>query len=190
MTAPRHAIPVTLRRASPDDAATILAWRREPSAARFQPLKDLSLDDLRHELEMDGTKPLDAAFDGSARFIVVAGDEDAGWVTIQRVDREDQMAGIGYTISERFRGRGVATTAVRAVIDIAFGPLGIERLGAVAAVENIASRRVLERSGFRFEGIARGLLVIGGQRVDHARYGLLVTDDQSVIGVSTSQDGS
>ncbi len=188
MTAPRHAIPVTLRRATSADAPTLLAWRREPSAARFQPLRDRPLDDLRHELEIDGAKPIDAAFDGSGRFIVVAGGEDAGWVTLQRVDRDDRTASVGYTIAERFRARGIATAAVRAVIDIAFGPLGIERLGAVAAVENIASRRVLERSGFRFEGIARGLLVIAGERVDHATYGLLVTDHRPFLNALATQE--
>lgn len=178
--------PVTLRRAVPDDAPSLQTWRREPSAARYQPLEDRSLAELRRELADGGSAPLDAAFEGSARFIVVVGDEDAGWVTIQRVDRDDHMAGIGYTIAERFRGRGVATSAVRATIDVAFGPLGLGRLGAVAAVENVASRRVLQRSGFRFEGIARGLLVIAGERVDHARYGLLATDSRSRLDSRTS----
>ena len=82
----------------------------------------------------------------------------------------------------------VATTAAAAdspvgrivaqVIPVAFDPAGLalERLEAVAAVENVASRRVLEKNGFRFEGIARGYLIIAGARVDHARYGLLRSD--------------
>jgi RimJ/RimL family protein N-acetyltransferase len=68
---------------------------------------------------------------------------------------------------------------VREAIRIAFGAggLGLERIEAVAAVENVASRRVLEKSGFQFEGIRRGLLRIQGRRVDHACYGILVTDE-------------
>jgi ribosomal-protein-alanine N-acetyltransferase len=88
------------------------------------------------------------------------------------------MATLGYTVAEEMQGRGVATQAVRQAIRIAFGPdgLGLERIEAVAAVENVASRRVLEKAGFQFEGIQRGLLRIQGQRVDHACYGILVTD--------------
>jgi ribosomal-protein-alanine N-acetyltransferase len=82
---------------------------------------------------------------------------------------------IGYTIGERHRGRGFATAAVRGVLEIAFAPDGVDlwRVEAVAAVENVASRRVLERAGLRYEGIARGYLVINGERVDHARYAVL-----------------
>jgi RimJ/RimL family protein N-acetyltransferase len=95
--------------------------------------------------------------------------------------RQHDMATLGYTVDEALQGRGVATEAVGAAVRIAFGAggLGLERIEAVAAVENVASRRVLEKAGFQFEGIRRGLLRIQGQRVDHACYGLLVTDFSS-----------
>ncbi|HYI25322.1 MAG TPA: GNAT family protein, partial [Thermomicrobiales bacterium] len=68
--------------------------------------------------------------------------------------------------------------AMRQVIALAFDPNGLDlgRLEAVAAVDNLASRRVLAKAGFIEEGIARGLLVIGGERVDHVRFGLLRPD--------------
>jgi ribosomal-protein-alanine N-acetyltransferase len=53
---------------------------------------------------------------------------------------------------------------------------------AVEAVGNAASRRVLEKTGFRCEGIARGLLVIGGERVDHARYAVLRPEWEAAAG--------
>ncbi|CAA9566189.1 MAG: hypothetical protein AVDCRST_MAG70-2061 [uncultured Thermomicrobiales bacterium] len=180
--------PITLRRATPSDAPAILTWRREPSAARYQPLKDRSLDALREELAEALDRPLDASFTGSARFIIVCGEADAGWLTIQRVDRDDQDAGIGYTVTERYRGRGIASSAVRVAIALAFGPLDLGRLAAVSAVDNVASRRVLERNGFRFEGIARGLLIIRGERVDHATYGLLATDVRPPIETMEDRD--
>ncbi|MDP9362932.1 MAG: GNAT family N-acetyltransferase, partial [Chloroflexota bacterium] len=61
------------------------------------------------------------------------------------------------------------------------------RLEAVAAVGNAASRRVLEKADFRAEGVARGLLVIGGKRVDHVRYGLL--RDEWAAGGGQTADG-
>ena len=81
-------------------------------------------------------------------------------------------------VADEFQCRGVATAAVRLVSERSFEPelLALGRIEAVAAVDNVASRRVLEKAGFSFEGIRRGLLVISGQRVDHACYGLLKTD--------------
>jgi ribosomal-protein-alanine N-acetyltransferase len=47
------------------------------------------------------------------------------------------------------------------------------RLEAIAAVDNHASRRVLQKAGFHEEGVAKHLLVINGIRVDHVRFGLV-----------------
>ena len=92
--------------------------------------------------------------------------------------RQQGSCTLGYTVDEVIQGRGVATEAVKLVVHVALDPdgLGLERIEAVAAVDNLASRRVLEKAGFQFEGIRRGLLRIQDQRVDHACYGLLVTD--------------
>ncbi len=102
----------------------------------------------------------------------------AGWVSLDVTSREHGIASVGYSVSEAYRGLGVATEAVRQIIAIAFDPDGIalDRLEAVAAVENVASRRVLAKAGFREEGIAEKLLIIDGIRVDHVRFGLVRRD--------------
>ena len=102
--------------------------------------------------------------------------EPVGWISLRDVNREHQLGAVGYTIGERFRGRGFATAAVRALLPFAFEDSDLERVEAIAAVANTASRRVLERADFRCEGIARALLAIDGVRVDHARYALLRSD--------------
>jgi ribosomal-protein-alanine N-acetyltransferase len=48
-------------------------------------------------------------------------------------------------------GGGYATEAGRAVLDFAFGPAGLERLIAITREDNLASRRVMAKLGFRFE---------------------------------------
>jgi [ribosomal protein S5]-alanine N-acetyltransferase len=53
------------------------------------------------------------------------------------------------------------------VIEMAFGDLGLHRLEAGTQVENIASRRVLEKNGFELIGIARRYLLIAGEWRDH-----------------------
>lgn len=164
---------VALRRAEPADAARLLEWRTEPSAARYQPFRPTTIAELTARLARENAAPLNADFSGTARFIVETAIGPAGWITLREVDREHRTGDIGYTIAEAFRGRGIAKAAVGALLPQAFLSADLERLGAMAAVENSASRRVLEQSGFIFEGVTRAYLIIAGQRVDHARYSLL-----------------
>lgn len=169
---------VTLRRATSDDASLLHAIRQEPAARAYQPLRAYSLARLREMLVHRGEAPLNATFAGKAQWVVRADGESAGWITLDVTSREHGVASVGYTLATSFHGRGIATAAVLALIDIAFDAhaLALQRLEAVAAVPNVASQRVLEKAGFRREGVASGLLVIAGERVDHVRFGLLRTD--------------
>ncbi|HEV2059035.1 MAG TPA: GNAT family N-acetyltransferase [Solirubrobacteraceae bacterium] len=60
---------------------------------------------------------------------------------------------LGYAFGARWWGRGYATEAARAVIAEAFGPLGMDRLVAITREANHGSRHVLEKLGFRMEGV-------------------------------------
>jgi RimJ/RimL family protein N-acetyltransferase len=79
---------------------------------------------------------------------------------------------LGYWIGVPFWGLGYATEAVCAVIDHAFRGLGNEFLGAGARVTNPASRRVLEKCGFRWTGVALGRIRALGASVPIDRFRL------------------
>lgn len=171
------ALNVTLRPVTVDDAELVHSWRTEPSTSIHQPVLPLSLPRVRAMLAARSSCTITPSATGKFQWIVQQGDEPAGWITltIEPDQRRHGVGVIGYTIGEAFRGRGIASAALAALLPIAFGAAGfnLERLEAIAAVENIASRRVLERNGFRHEGTLRALLVIGDVRIDHAAYGLL-----------------
>lgn len=169
---------VLLRRAAEGDAAVFAAIREEPSAARYQPLRPYSEDGLRSLLRRRATLRLDRSLDAKVQWAILADDEAVGWITLDVTSREHAIGGVGYTVRERARGRGIARAALIELVTLAFDPDGValERLEAVVATANVASQRVLERAGFRREGSARGLLRIDGERRDHERYGLLLED--------------
>lgn len=75
---------------------------------------------------------------------------------------------IGFWMGREGRGRGLMTTAVRLVIDYAFAPegLGLQRILWYAHVGNWASRRLVWRLGFAFEGTIRSHLAQRGERRD------------------------
>lgn len=173
---------VTLRRVSMADADQIYRWRSEPSVREFQPLEQVPVDVLMERLRHRAEHPIDPNLTGEAQWVIVAGGQDVGWVGLEVTSRKHGIGSVGYTIAAEFRGYGYATAGVRALLPLAFprDRANLFRLEAVAAAENLASRRVLTKAGFTEEGIARAYLVIGGVRVDHVRFALLRTEWETV----------
>lgn len=86
-------------------------------------------------------------------FVIVDGGPDGaivGAAGYGRLDLDDFE--LGYWVGEPYWGRGIATEAVQAVIDHAFGIAALPRLFGRCRVGNQASRRVLEKCGFQFHG--------------------------------------
>lgn len=108
-------------------------------------------------------------------------DRCIGMVNYHNADRRQRSADIGYMIQPAQHGRGIATEAVRALIDHCFGVARFHRVQAVIDPENAASRRLVERFGFRCEGILRETLFLGGAWRDDCVYGLL---EQEWVGVA------
>ena len=69
-------------------------------------------------------------------------------------------AEVGYVINPEYRGRGIAPEALRAVLAFGFETVGLHRIEAKFVADNEASRRVMEKVGMHFEGIAYGQMRI------------------------------
>lgn len=97
-----------------------------------------------------------------------------GAITLSNVRRGVAECGtLGYWIGEPYAGRGHATAAVQAMVGHAFGALRLHRVEASCLPSNLASRRVLEKAGFRVEGEARAYLKINGAWADHLLFGIV-----------------
>jgi ribosomal-protein-alanine N-acetyltransferase len=108
-------------------------------------------------------------------FIFADADQSlVGAITLSNVRRGVAEAGtLGYWIGQRQAGRGHATAAVRAMVSYAFDDLKLHRVEAACVPANLASRRVLEKSGFALEGQARAYLKINGDWADHLLFGVV-----------------
>jgi RimJ/RimL family protein N-acetyltransferase len=96
---------------------------------------------------------------------------------VQLVWQVPGEATIGYSLLPAFRGRGLATLAVRLLALWTFAETGTGRLVAISLPTNAASHRVLERAGFRYEGEVRaGLRTADGRPVDGVRHSLVAAD--------------
>jgi RimJ/RimL family protein N-acetyltransferase len=85
-------------------------------------------------------------------------------------------AELGYWIAPAAQGRGLATEATRAVIEFAFATLGLHKLAVSCLVENTASKRVIEKAGFRFLATAVDETWRDGRWSSHLRYELTTTE--------------
>ncbi|KAL3648985.1 hypothetical protein CASFOL_005388 [Castilleja foliolosa] len=89
-------------------------------------------------------------------------------------------AELGYVVGSDYWGKGIATVAVKAAANAVFTEWGhLERLEAVADLENTASHRVLEKAGFQREGVLRKYYLLKGRPVDAVMFSLLSTDPSS-----------
>ena len=142
------------------------AWTRD----------ELSRTTYRHRLKHYSRE---AAQDmGYAFFVLdVFGGRLMGAITLSNVRRGvAQAASVGYWMGTPDSGRGCMSEALQLLAPFAFRTLHLHRLEAGCVPENRASIRVLEKSGFQNEGLARRYLRIRGVWQDHLLFARLSDD--------------
>ena len=96
-----------------------------------------------------------------------------GEITLSSIQRGPlQSAFVGYWIDEAVAGQGLMPEAVIVLLQYAFESLKLHRIEVNIIPRNAPSRRVVEKLGVRFEGIAERYLEIDGAWEDHARYAI------------------
>jgi RimJ/RimL family protein N-acetyltransferase len=99
-----------------------------------------------------------------------------GWRTFKAGGPEGGCLEIGALLFPEHRGRGTGTAVQQLLVEYLFATTLANRLQALTDVENLVEQRVLERIGFRREGVLRGLAFIGGRWRDAALYARLRND--------------
>lgn len=138
-------------------------WEERHSPATYAAM----LRVLRREAKEGRTLPVAVTYDGHL----------AGQVTVSNIVRGAfQSAAVGYWVDGRLAGRDIIPTALAMVVDHCFTEVGLHRVEANVRPENAASRRVVEKVGFREEGHHSRFLFIDGDWRDHLSFAMTVED--------------
>ncbi|MET0784669.1 MULTISPECIES: GNAT family N-acetyltransferase [Microbacteriaceae] len=110
-------------------------------------------------------------------FIIEYNGEIAGQLNVSSITGGSlASATIGYWVSERFAGKALTPTAVALATDYCFYRLGLHRMEICIRPENAPSLRVVEKLGFRYEGLRRRFIHINGDWRDHFCFALVVEE--------------
>lgn len=100
-----------------------------------------------------------------------------GAITLDNLRRGPSMSiTVGYWIGERHARRGYMREGLDAVCEYVFRDLDLSRIEAACLPENTPSRALLERCGFKYEGVGQNYLQIAGRWRTHVLYALLRED--------------
>lgn len=108
-------------------------------------------------------------------WVIARREDDAliGTTTLFSLSREHARCELGYSLQSAHWGRGYAREAVGAALAYAFDVLGLQRIESDIDSRNHASCELVEKFGFRREGLLRERWRVAGENPDSLLYGLL-----------------
>ena len=167
-----------LRPLTAEDIGALLAYRGDPEVCRYLPFEPMTREVLTTRLAGDLVRR-EIAREGDALTLGAARIGDGRLVgDVVLFFRSQRHAGgeIGYVFHPDVAGQGFAVEACRAVLDLAFGDLGLHRVVANMDARNHASVRMAERLGMRREAHHRKSEMFKGEWSDLLVYAIL--DDE------------
>lgn len=99
--------------------------------------------------------------------------ECIGQIAYFLVDSKNHFAEIEYCIGSVFQCRGYATEATKAVIRFGFEKMNLHKVQISTKEINVASKRVIEKCGFTYEGTLRDYFFMNGKYVGRLYYSIL-----------------
>ena len=162
-----------LRPLAPEDAPQIFAYRSDAANNLYQGWIPESLNEVVRFIERQTAEfnipetwyQLAIVEKSSARVV--------GDLGVHFVDVANQQCEVGCTLGKEHQGRGLATAAMKAVVDLLFVELEKHRVTASVDPRNLRSIALVERLGFRREAHFRESLFLKGEWVDDVIYAVL-----------------
>ncbi len=157
-----------------EDWGAVFAYQSHPLYLRYYELTHRTEDDVRAFVQMliDQQKEQPRTKFQLA-LVLKTKKQLIGNCGIRVNDPDQREANIGYEVNSRYWGQGYATEAARTILRFGFEELGMHRVWSWCMAENVASARVLEKIGMRFEGRLREKEFFKGRWHDHLLYAIL-----------------
>jgi ribosomal-protein-alanine N-acetyltransferase len=162
-----------LRALRPTDLDDLYEYASDPEIDHFVPWEHYkNIDEARENLneflgeyEKDGLGAWGIEHRADKKMI--------GIINTSIPHRINRRVEIGYTISRAYWGQGLATEAVKALIEFGFETMNLVRIEAVVLPEHLASARVLVKSGMQFEGVLHSYQVWRNKPCDLRMYAIV-----------------
>jgi len=164
---------VKLRKFKMADAVRMLSLLKNDKVLRNL-LTNTKAKDLTLEKEKEWLKRVESEYKQKKpegyHLAIVYGSEVVGSIGAKNIDYNNMKSEIGYWIGEEYWGKGITTRAIKIFVRILFNNLGLVRIEASPFSFNKASQRVLEKAGFKYEGLRRKAVIVRGKSLDDVLY--------------------
>jgi len=167
---------LTLRAARMSDAEDLYEYSRDPAVAR------LVLWDAHTSIHQTRTyiRYLLRQYKSGqpSSFVITMSDtgKAIGTIGFMWIQQDHRSAEVGYSLSRDYWNRGIMTEALRAIIDMGFTKLNLNRIEAMHEVDNPASGKVMQKAGMHYEGRLRQRVYNKGRFADVDLYAILRQD--------------
>jgi len=99
-----------------------------------------------------------------------------GMIGLMNIDYNNKNAEVGYWLGKKYWGKGIMKEAIKLIINFGFKKLMLVRIYARVMHPNIASAKLLEKSGFEYEGTMRKSTFRNGNWMDNLNYSILCNE--------------
>ncbi len=156
-----------LRAVTPENAGMLWGIMQSPNLREYQDVPRMARDEFERRVAQR-PKSFDARAIGRFEWLLVVAktQKPIGWVSLRVGEQMRGSAELGYSLLAEHRSGGYATEAVAALVGAAFRASDLKRIDACTVPENVPSRRLLERLGFRHARTQRGGAIIRGRAVN------------------------
>ncbi len=167
---------LVLRRFEERDVLAFQSYRNDPEVARYQGWSvPYTLEQARSFIAAEQAAPFPRPKGEWLQLAIElrSTGELVGDIAFYRLRRDERQAELGITLSSAYQGQGYASEALGCLLEYLFGELELHRVCANIDPRNAASARLLERTGFRFEGRFVDSLWFKGEWASEDWYALL-----------------
>ena len=169
---------LALRKFRNNDAQTMFQnWASDPSVTRYLHWSaHKKIEETQQIIDMWCGCYSDKKF---YQWAITLKDSDMliGSISVVRIDEDVSECEIGYCIGKQWWSQGITTEACKKVVQFLFDQVGANRISAKHCVENIASGKVMQKCGMKYEGTLRQATITGAEEIcDLAIYSVLRKD--------------